>query len=149
MSRKTTFFLLNFTKFTKSYYLLPFLQNNNNEKLYASQFFTLNTEKFYRSIDQILFDSITRKSGKKFSWIAEESSRLLGSSRFPLHWRNTRESRYLAEQMRPIIPAAFASCVIFNDKEMLRLQGTSEINRDKVADGKRKGKVGRRKKTKK
>ena len=41
--------------------------------------------------------------------------------------------------MRPIIPAAFASCVIFNDKEMLRLQGTSEINRDKVADGRRKG----------
>lgn len=49
--------------------------------------------------------------------------------------RNTRESRYLGEQMRPIIPGAFPSCVIFDDKEMLRLQGTSEINRDKVADG--------------
>lgn len=53
--------------------------------------------------------------------------------------RNTRESRYLGEQMRPIIPGAFPSCVIFDDKEMLRLQGTSEINRDKVADGRREG----------
>lgn len=39
--------------------------------------------------------------------------------------------------MRPIIPGAFASCVIFSDKKMLRLRETSEINRDKVVGGKR------------